>query len=207
MLTIEDTGWTEAAREAARRAKAAGKGLLSALRRSRQSALYRPQPPQPERPPNDWRTPGKAEGSWLARRDLPYKVAQYDPDKRSYKILTSKWTFPEAYNHPSGTHVVQTHVATAGEFERVVRGHSESGEATRLAQRAGVGLLAAGPLGAAVGLATAGSKHGKWYELPTPIITSKAQTIPINEFREFAAKAPRQDTAALSDKEANEPFR
>ena len=109
----------------------------------------------------------------LSRKDLPFKVAEYDPEAHNYKIITSKWTFGEAYKHPDGTHVVQTH-GTDADLQRMVRGEvSTSAEGSSTAQRVGVGFLFGGPAGAAIGAATSGSKFGNWYELPTPIITAK----------------------------------
>jgi len=57
----------------------------------------------------------------LSRKDLPFKVADYDHETDTYHIINSKASFPEAYNHPTGTHVIQT-LGTAAEFEQQVRG-------------------------------------------------------------------------------------
>ena len=89
------------------------------------------------------------------------------------RSLLQKWTFGEAYKHPDGTHVVQTH-GTDADLQRMVRGEvSTSAEGSSTAQRVGVGFLSGGPAGAAIGAATSGSRFGNWYELPTPIITAK----------------------------------
>ena len=59
--------------------------------------------------------------TFLSRKDLPFKVAKHDPEAHNYKIITSKWTFAEAYNYPGGTHVIQTH-GTDADLQRMVRG-------------------------------------------------------------------------------------
>jgi hypothetical protein len=82
---------------------------------------------------------GRAFVETLSRKDLPYKVATYDPQQRQFTIHTSKWTFPEAFTHPKGTHVVQTH-ASAAEYKKIVRGGGSAGGSSA-AQRAGVGFM------------------------------------------------------------------
>jgi hypothetical protein len=117
----------------------------------------------------------------MAGTDLPYKVTQYDPASNTHHVLTSKWSFAEAYSHPSGTHVVQTH-GTEQQLQQIVQGQQISvpsagvGEAAR---RAGVGFLLGGMAGAAVGAATSGNRYKqfyktKWYKLPKPIVTAKS---------------------------------
>jgi hypothetical protein len=111
--------------------------------------------------------------SFFSRKDLPFKVVRHDPEAQNYKIISSKWNFAEAYNYADGTHVIQTH-GTDVDLERMVRGEvSSSTEGLSAAKRAGVGFLLGGPVGAALGAAASGSKHGKWYELPAPIITDR----------------------------------
>jgi len=43
------------------------------------------------------------------RKDLPFKIAEYDSQNKQYRIIGSKWTFAEAYSQRRGTHVIQTH--------------------------------------------------------------------------------------------------
>lgn len=59
------------------------------------------------------------------RFDFPYKVANFDPETNQYKVITTRSSFAEAYNHPSGTHVIQTH-GTSAEVEQQARGASSS---------------------------------------------------------------------------------
>jgi hypothetical protein len=78
---------------------------------------------------------------------------------------------------PTAIHLVLTLFrAMDAELQRMVRGvsapSSEGSGVEEVAQRAGVGYLLAGAAGAAIGAASVPSRN-KWFELPTPIITSK----------------------------------
>jgi hypothetical protein len=109
----------------------------------------------------------------MSMRDLPYKVTQYNPDTRDHRILTSKWTLGEAYNYPRGTHVVQTH-GTDAEVHQMLHGNPVGGEGdASTAKMVGAGYLLGGFPGAAIGGMASGTKYGKWYKLPSPIITPK----------------------------------
>ena len=198
LFTVNDVGWTEAAREASRLARAASKAVYSTL----PQALQRMTPEQKEqwKRSQAWGALRSAQGStrrareasekfqavgervasrWRSAREareaaaefnkpinksLPYKVATYNPDTDSYKIITSFPTFREANSYPTGTHVIQTHEPSA------------AAATSNAAQRAGVGFLLAGPLGAAVGAATSESKGG-WVELNEPVVTEKRKMI------------------------------
>jgi hypothetical protein len=110
----------------------------------------------------------------FSRKDLPYKVTNYDPQRRQYDVITSKRSFAEAYSHPYGTHVVQTH-GTSAEVEQQARGFSTpvSSHGSDVGQRAGIGYLLGGVTGAAIGAASAARKGAKLYALPNPVITPK----------------------------------
>jgi hypothetical protein len=113
----------------------------------------------------------------LSRKDLPFKVADYDHETDTYHIINSKASFPEAYNHPTGTHVIQT-LGTAAEFEQQVRGaaSAQATEGSDVSKRAGIGFLLGGVTGAAIGAATSGKgdwRNKPWFTLPNPVITPK----------------------------------
>jgi hypothetical protein len=108
----------------------------------------------------------------FSRKDLPFKVAERIPGAHAFNVITSSWTFADAYNHRLGTHVIQTHGSSA-DVEQQARGIAGSPSGNATAARVGAGFLLGGAAGAAVGAATSGSKHSRWYELPTPIVTPK----------------------------------
>jgi hypothetical protein len=108
----------------------------------------------------------------------PFKIAKYDPKTNSYKYIYVAKTFADAYAHPEGSHVVQTH-GTAEEVENVARGIATPAALSRpdagaKIGAAGVGYLLAGAPGAAVGAAIGGKAAKRMYELPVPIVTPKS---------------------------------
>jgi hypothetical protein len=103
----------------------------------------------------------------------PYKLANYDKATDKYHVIGAFDTFAEAYNHPDGTHVIQTH-GTSADVERQVRGEAgDKSAGANIGKRAGIGWLVAGPLGAAVGAASSAGGDKPINQLPTPIITAK----------------------------------
>jgi hypothetical protein len=51
--------------------------------------------------------------SIFSNMKFAYKVANYNPETNTFSEFNSFRTFAEAYNYPSGTHVVQTHGTSA----------------------------------------------------------------------------------------------
>jgi hypothetical protein len=117
--------------------------------------------------------------SVFSNMKFPYKVANYDPKTNTFSEFHSFRTFAEAYNYPSGTHVVQTH-GTSAQVEQMVRGSSSgspSSEGTNMARRAMAGALIAGPLGAEIGALTT-RRGDETYRLPSRIVTAKPGNAP-----------------------------
>jgi len=165
-VVAQDVGWTEEARAAA-----------LAVRAAKSQGKYR----EVKELPRHLTFPEKVH-SLLVRGDLlgvptvekflPFKVVKdLNHQDRTYKILTSKKTFAEAYAHPEGTHVVQTH-GTLGEAERAARTAEGVQEPTgpKLAGTQTEQIVAEAEM-TALGALTGSAQRR--YELPTPIITPK----------------------------------
>jgi hypothetical protein len=115
-----------------------------------------------------------------------FKTAWHDPANNRYHVTGAFRSFAEAYNHPSGTHVIQTH-GTSAEVEqhaREIEGLSSpssasgsGGQGPAMAKGAAAGMLVAGPVGALVGAAIAGGgkRDERWHEMRPPKITPKTQ--------------------------------
>jgi len=178
--TVEDIGWTEAAREAAlaaRRAAARGAESISkwhqeavtrAAARARE-AYEHPKKQQPSigsRIENVFFTPPK---------NLPFKVVQFDPKSGNYTTLASYNNLEAAKGHPGGNYIIQTH-----EWVPELTSHEPTRSSrTSMGKRAAGGFLLAGPIGAAVGALTTPEPSGgiemkyKAQKLPESVIHPK----------------------------------
>ena len=212
----EDTGWTEAAREAARLAKEAAKklaepnepkwhkemrernstnisagsettspwseatkGIVGSTTRAVKEAMRNARLSGEER--QAARIGHEQEWRKFNSDDYPYKSVERNK-KGEWKPVGWHNTFAEAYTHPQGTHVMQTHGTTA-ELEQQLRGTSSpassaTGPSTgvQMASGAAAGWLLAGPLGAAIGAMVGADRKPReqqFYKLPNPIITPK----------------------------------
>lgn len=167
---MADVGWTEEARQAALAARrAAIAGGLKSLNITYDDSRFAIAKPSRGR---------------FSMTNTKYKVAKFNPKTNNYHVIDVTGSFPDAYYHPEGTHVIQIN-GTADEAEQQ---HKELfGTAVNLTPeikrgsvvaRAGIGFLLGGPIGAAIGAATAspgsgGDRNIPQHALPVPIITPK----------------------------------